>query len=98
MEDMINQGIQTIEGLDANTIIFAAVGIVLLYLVIKLFKWPIKIVLNGVAGVVLLYVTNFISASVGGGFYIGINAVTALIAGFLGIPGVIVLIIYQLFM
>ncbi len=95
MEEGLNQVTQVIEGLDMNTIIFAAIGVVLLYLIIKLFKLPIKILLNGIVGVLLLYVTNFIGAYFG--FAIGINAVTALIAGFLGIPGVIVLILYQLF-
>lgn len=96
MEQGLEQVVQKLEGLDMNTIIFAAIGIVLLYLLIKLFKWPIKIILNGIIGVVLLYATNFIGAYFG--FSIGINAITALIAGFLGIPGVIVLVLYNMFM
>lgn len=74
-------------------IIFAFIGIGLLYLVIKLLKWPIKILINGIVGIVLLYITNFIGTFIG--FVIPINAITALIAGFLGIPGIIFLIIFQ---
>ncbi len=74
-------------------IIFAFIGLGLLYLVIKLLKWPIKILINGIVGIVLLYITNFIGTFIG--FVIPINAITALIAGFLGIPGIIFLIIFQ---
>lgn len=44
----------------------------------------------------LLVIVNLIGSYLG--FSIGINAVTALIAGFLGIPGVIFLIIFKLFL
>ena len=76
-------------------IIYALVGLALLYLVIKLLKWPIKILINGIVGIVLLYAANYIGTYLG--FYITINTITALIAGFLGIPGVIFLVIFQLF-
>jgi inhibitor of the pro-sigma K processing machinery len=75
--------------------IYAGLGLLLLIIVIKLLKWPFKILINGIIGIVLLYVTNIIGSHLG--FNIAINAVTALIAGFLGIPGVIFLIIFQLF-
>ena len=68
---------------------------VLLYLIIKLLKWPIKLLINGIVGVILLYVANFIGEYFN--FYITINPITALIAGFLGIPGVIFLVIFKLF-
>lgn len=77
-------------------IIYGLIGIVLLYLVIKLFKWPLKILLNGVIGIVLLYIANYLGTYLG--FYIGINAVTALIAGFLGVPGVIFLVVFNMFL
>lgn len=82
--------------MDLNMIIYGLIGLVLLYLVIKFLKWPLKILLNGIIGMVLLYVTNILGSYLG--FSIGINAVTSLIAGFLGIPGVIFLIIFQLFL
>lgn len=75
------------------------IAIVGLYVIVKVFSWPIKIlfklIMNAVLGVVLLVIVNLIGSYFG--FSIGINAVTALIAGFLGIPGVIFLIIFKLF-
>ena len=77
-------------------IIYGIIGIVILYIILKIFKWPLKILLNGIFGVVLLYVVNFFGAYFG--ISIGINIITALIAGTLGIPGVIALIIFQVFL
>ena len=92
--------------MDGQSLIYALIGIVVLFLVIKLLKWPIKIVINGIIGVVILYVANFIIANLG---LVGINTnfslainpinpITALIAGFFGVPGVMVLIIIGLFL
>ena len=41
-------------------IIYALVGLAILFLIIKLLKWPIKILINGIVGIVLLYVANYI--------------------------------------
>lgn len=75
------------------------VAIIALIIIVKLFAWPItiliKLVLNGVAGAVLLFLVNLVGSLVN--FSIGINAITALIAGFFGVPGVIVLVILKLF-
>ncbi|MGY0373871.1 pro-sigmaK processing inhibitor BofA family protein [Clostridium sp. JNZ J1-5] len=75
-------------------------GIILLFIMVKLLAWPLKIlfklVVNAVLGAILLLIVNFI-----GGYFglsIGINPWTALIAGFFGIPGVIFLIIFKLFL
>ncbi|MBR5228148.1 MAG: pro-sigmaK processing inhibitor BofA family protein [Clostridia bacterium] len=65
--------------------------------ILKLLAWPIKkilkVVLNVVIGIVLLYLFNMFGASVLG-FIIPINWITALIVGVLGIPGFICLLIY----
>ena len=89
--------------MDGQSLIYALIGIVVLFFVIKLLKWPIKIVINGIIGVVILYVANFIIANLGlvginTNFSLAINPITALIAGFFGVPGVIVLIIIGLFL
>ena len=81
--------------MNIEMVIYALVGLALLYLIIKLLKWPIKLLINGIIGIVLLYVANFIGEYLN--FYITINPITALIAGFLGIPGVILLLIFQIF-
>lgn len=77
-------------------ILYGILGIIILYLGIKFLKWPIKVLLNGIMGVIILYIVNFIGSSFN--FSIVINPITALIAGFLGIPGVAVLIIVTLFL
>ncbi|MBE6062809.1 MAG: pro-sigmaK processing inhibitor BofA [Clostridium butyricum] len=89
--------------MDAQYLIYGLIGIIALFLVIKLLKWPIKILINGIAGVILLYVVNFLIANlsiigINTHFSVPINAITALIAGFLGIPGVIVIILILLFL
>ena len=76
-------------------IIYALVGLALLFLIIKLLKWPIKILINGIIGIVLLYVANYIGEYFN--FYITINPITALIAGYEAIPGEIFYLICQLF-
>ena len=81
--------------MNIEMVIYALVGLALLYLIIKLLKWPIKLLINGIIGIVLLYVANFIGEYLN--FYITINPITALIAGFLGIPGVIFLVTFQMF-
>ena len=81
--------------MDIEMIIYALVGLALLFLIIKLLKWPIKILVNGIVGIIILYVANYIGEYFD--FYITINPITALIEGFLGIPGVIFLVIFQLF-
>lgn len=77
-------------------IIYGLIGVVLLFVMIKLLKWPLKILINGVLGVVILYVVNLVGANFN--FVLAINPITALIAGFLGIPGVILLAILQVFL
>lgn len=83
-----------VSSLDINLIVYGLIGIFILALIIKFFKWPLKILLNGIFGVFLLYIVNFLGA--GFGIHIGINIVTALIAGILGIPGVAVLILFKI--
>lgn len=77
--------------------LFFIIGIFAIFIVAKLFAWPLKILLkliiNGVLGAITLLLVNFVGAYFG--LHIGINAITALIAGFFGIPGVIFLILFK---
>ncbi|WP_026886792.1 pro-sigmaK processing inhibitor BofA family protein [Clostridium beijerinckii] len=89
--------------MEGQYLIYGLAGIILLFLMIKLLKWPIKILINGIIGVVILYLANFIIANlslvgINVNFSLAINPITALIAGFFGVPGVIVLIIIRLFL
>lgn len=76
-------------------------GLLLLYilgmlLVIPL-KWIGKLLLNSVIGFVVLFVLNFLGQALFA-FTIPLNILNALIVGVLGVPGLILLIIFQLFL
>ena len=87
---------ELLQGANTQLVLYGVIGIVILFILLKILKWPIKILLNGIFGVILLYLVNLVGAEYN--FYIGINVVTALIAGILGIPGVAALIIFKLFL
>lgn len=91
---------ETIQNLfqSPNVLLFGILGLLILFVILKIFKWPLKILINGIVGVILLYLVNYIGALVGYPDLVGINWITALIAGILGIPGVAVLVIFNLFM
>lgn len=78
--------------------IFLAIGAV--YIIGVLLVLPIKIVvrlvINGIIGAVALFVINIFGGMIG--LTIGINPITALVAGFLGIPGIILLLFLQYFL
>ena len=78
-----------------DMIVYALVGLALLFLIIKLLKWPLKILINGILGIILLYIANIVGSYIG--FVLPVNAISALIAGFLGIPGMIFLVLFQFF-
>ncbi|NLZ49694.1 MAG: pro-sigmaK processing inhibitor BofA [Clostridiales bacterium] len=70
-----------------------------LFLIVKTFSRTFRfikfIVLNCVLGLILLLCANFIGTFYG--FTLGINVLTILVAGFCGIPGLIFLIVFKLF-
>ncbi|QJW48696.1 pro-sigmaK processing inhibitor BofA [bacterium BFN5] len=82
-----------------NVIFAYAFGIILIYLIGRIFLMPLKLIFrfiyNGIIGGIMLWVVNLVGGYIG--FTIGINVITALIAGFLGIPGVILLILFKIF-
>jgi len=73
-------------------------GIVFFYLVGTFFETPMKILfkllVNGTLGGLALMVLNFLGAIVN--FSIAINPLSALTVGFLGIPGLVLLIALRL--
>lgn len=87
-------------GLDIpfDIIIAYAAGLILLYVVGWLLLVPLKIVwrfiLNGIIGGIALWLLNLIGALIG--ITIAINPATALTVGFLGIPGLILILLLQL--
>ena len=72
-------------------------GIAILVLLTKLFfkplKWLVRLIINGVAGGLMLLLLNYFGGFAG--ISIGINVVTCLTAGVLGVPGVALLLVLQ---
>lgn len=85
--------------MDITTIATYAAGIIILFIVAKLFLMPIKLIIklvwNALLGGALLWLVNLVGGIFG--FAIAINWMSALIVGLLGIPGVILLVIWKLF-
>lgn len=85
--------------MDINSVISFIVCIIFIYIIGKIFVFPLKkilkLILNSVLGGFIIYLINLIGSSFG--FYIGINLFTAVFVGLLGIPGAILLVILKLF-
>jgi inhibitor of the pro-sigma K processing machinery len=83
-----------------NVIMAALFLLVILYLVAQVFMKPIKLLwkllFNSAVGLILLLVVNYIAGYFS--FSLPINIITVLVAGFLGLPGIILLICFQLLM
>lgn len=85
--------------MDNNTIIIYVACICFLFIFGRIFLVPIKsilkLVLNSILGGALLYVINLIGAAFS--FHVGINYITAIFVGILGIPGAILLVLLRIF-
>ena len=68
-----------------------------IFIIGKIFLFPIKrilkLVFNTIIGGAIIYIINLVGASFG--FHIGLNIITSLVVGILGIPGAILLIILK---
>lgn len=71
------------------------VAIFLLRLTFGSIKKIIGLVINSIFGAILLMIVNYFGSYFG--ITVGINILTALIAGVLGIPGVILIVLFQMF-
>lgn len=85
--------------MDINMVLIYVACLIGILIIGKIFIVPIKIIarliVNSILGAVLLYVINLIGSI--WGLHIGINAITALVVGILGIPGAILLAVLQIF-
>lgn len=81
-----------------NVIMAAVFLLVILYIVAQVLMKPVKLlwklILNSGIGIILLLVVNFLGAYFN--FTLPINVITVLTAGFLGIPGVLLLVCFQI--
>lgn len=80
-----------------TVLISYAFGLFLLYLIARLFFVPLRILMrllyNGIIGGLLLWLVNLVGSFFG--VTIPINPITALAAGFLGVPGVVLLLLLR---
>ena len=68
---------------------------VLARICLKPIKFIIKLLLNSVLGAAALFIINTIGTIAG--IHIGINAVTAVAVGILGLPAIILILLLQIF-
>lgn len=85
--------------MDVNSTIIYLICLLGIFIIGKFFIVPIKLIakllVNSILGVILLYIINIIGTMCG--FHIGINLITALIVGLLGIPGALLLVFFTIF-
>ena len=83
-------------GLQASVLLTYAGAVLLLFLLGKIFLWPLKLILklvvSSVIGGVILLAVNLAAGAIGL-VLIPLNLITALVVGILGIPGVILLLV-----
>lgn len=71
----------------------AGAALVVLFFVINMFSLSLKLLWNGICGVILLWLFNLVGGIFG--MTIPIHFISALVAGFFGVPGVIVMLLMQ---
>ena len=83
-------------GLQASVLLTYAGAVLLLFLLGKIFLWPLKLILklvvSSVIGGVILLAVNLAAGAIGL-VLIPLILITALVVGVLGIPGVILLLV-----
>ncbi|MGI6685398.1 MAG: pro-sigmaK processing inhibitor BofA family protein [Bacillota bacterium] len=79
-------------------ILIGAIALLLLYPAIKFLLTPVrlavKILVHGGMGFIILWLINTFGGPFG--FFLPINLVTIIVAGFLGVPGIILLAFIKL--
>lgn len=83
-----------------TTILISFITCIIFILIFgKILLFPVKkiitILTNSILGGLAIWLINIVGTSFN--FHIGLNIITALIAGLLGIPGVILLILLKIF-
>lgn len=85
-------------GISMEAVAAYIIALALLYLIGRLMlaplKFILKLMLNAFAGGIILLILNLFGEGIG--IHIGINPITALITGFFGIPGIILLLLLKL--
>lgn len=85
--------------MDNNTLIIYIACICFLFLFGRIFILPIKsilkLVLNSILGGLIIYLINVVGSLFS--FHIGLNYITAILVGILGVPGAILLVVLKVF-
>ena len=83
-------------GLQLSVFLTYAGGIILIFLLGKIFLWPLKLILklvvSSVIGGVLILLINLAAAAFGL-LLIPLNLLTAVVVGVLGVPGAVLLLL-----
>lgn len=81
-----------------NLVLAGLFLLVVIYIGAQVMMKPVKLLwkvaINSVIGLILLLLVNYAASYFG--FVLPINIITILVAGFLGIPGILLLICFQL--
>lgn len=85
-------------GADIGIVMAYSAGIMLIFMISWLFVKPLKflgrLILNSLLGALFLIVFNYFGQFTG--VYIGVNELTALTIGLLGIPGFVAILVLSL--
>lgn len=76
-----------------GTIVCVVLLILFFSLLAKPLKWIFKLLLNALSGFIALVLINLVGGLIG--LSLTVNVVNCLVAGFLGLPGVILLILIK---
>lgn len=83
-----------------DNIFYYITGVILICVLLVIFAKPVRaaarIIVNSAIGGIILIIFNFVSQLFG--FFIGVNALTAVTVGVLGIPGFVMLLMLRLIM
>lgn len=84
--------------MEANNIIAFIACLFFLFIIGRIFIVPLKIIvkflINSILGGILIFGINYIAGFFG--FHIGLNIITSIFVGLLGIPGAVVVILLKL--
>ena len=84
----------TFSFLTIGAVVICVLLVVLLFKILKTpLKWALKLLLNAVGGFIALVILNFFGGFVG--LSLTINLINCLVAGILGLPGVVLLLVLK---
>ena len=80
-----------------STVVILVVAVIFLGLFIKLLKTPLKLalklLLHAVAGFVMLFLVNLFGSDIG--ISLEMSWLNAIVSGVLGVPGVVILLLFK---